>query len=425
MVMKEVWIALGIFILTYSLIISEKVCKTTAAILGAVLMVILRILNQHDAFGFIDFNTIGLLIGMMTIVAITRKTGIFQFMAVKTARLCAGDPWKILVGFSLITAVASALLDNVTTVLLMAPITLVVTDTLEVNPKPFLIAEIFMANIGGTATLIGDPPNIMIGSATRLGFLDFILNLTPVVIIIFGMILLVLKLLFKNDLQFNPAAREKIEKLDEQRIIDDRKLLNRSLIVLGITFVGFLLHQSLGLESATIALSGAALLLLWSGVDPDEVMDDIEWSTIFFFAGLFIIVGGLEETGVIDLVARSVIQVTRGHFVLTVLGVLWVSALASTIIDNIPFVATMIPLIHTLGQLGGYHDLTPVWWALALGACLGGNGSLVGASANVVVAGIAERHEQPIGFTEFLKFGFPIMLLTITIAMLYLYVRYL
>ncbi|MEC9488594.1 MAG: ArsB/NhaD family transporter [Halanaerobium sp.] len=423
--MDEAWIAICIFALTYILIISERVSKTTAAMMGAVMMVLLRIMEQHDAFSFIDFNTIGLLIGMMTIVAITKRTGIFQFMAVKTARAAGGDPWKILVGFSLITALASALLDNVTTVLLMVPITLVVTDTLEVNPKPFLISEIIMANIGGTATLIGDPPNIMIGSATRFGFLDFIINLTPVVIIIMAVVLLVLRFIFKKDLKYNPESQEKIRKMDEQKILDDKKLLVRSLVVLGITLVSFLLHKTLGLESATVALFGAGLLLLWSGVDPEEVMDDIEWATIFFFAGLFVIVGGLEVTGVIDKLAVAVINFTRGNMVLMAIGVLWVSAIASTVIDNIPFVATMIPLIHSFGELGVSHDLAPIWWALALGACLGGNGSLVGASANVVVAGVAERHNEPISFVEYLKYGLPIMGLTIVISMAYLYLRYL
>jgi len=423
--MQDVVIAVAIFTVTYWFIVTEIMHKTTVALLGAVLMALFKILTQEEAFSYIDFNTIGLLIGMMIIVAITKRTGLFQYLAIKSAKWAKGDPLKILLSFATVTAISSALLDNVTTVLLMAPVTLLITDSLEVDPTPFLFTQILAANVGGTATLIGDPPNIMIGSATDLGFLDFVVNLAPVVVIIFGVILIIFKRLYAEKLRVSSEVRERIKDFDEYKVLQDKKLLVKSLIVLGLTILGFALHQVLNLESAIIALAGAAILLFLSNLDPEKILEDVEWPTIFFFAALFVIVGGLEEVGVIEWVAHKVLGLTQGNLVLMALLILWVSALASTVIDNIPFVATMIPLIQALSIADPTLQIEPLWWSLALGACLGGNGSLVGASANVVVAGIAAKHDNPISFKEYLKVGFPLMLIMIFISSIYIYLRYL
>ena len=420
---QEVFIAGFIFILTYIIIISEKINRTAIALLGAALMIALKVLSQEEAFLAVDFNTIGLLIGMMIIVTITKKTGVFQYVAIKAAKRAKGDPWKIIIFFSIITAISSALLDNVTTVLLVTPVTLVITETLKMNPIPFLIPEILIANIGGTATLIGDPPNIMIGSATNLGFLDFMVNLGPVVIVIFIVTMFLLKIKYKKELIVEDSLKKEIMNFDESKAIEDKKLLKKSLFVLLLTIVGFATHQILQFESATVAIVGAALLLVISKVDPEEVFLDIEWSTIFFFAGLFMLVGGLEEVGIIENIAHSVINFTKGNLFLTTIIILWISAIASAFVDNIPFVATMIPLIKSIGAMSTI-SITPLWWALALGACLGGNGSLVGASANVIVAGMVEKTENKISFVKFLKTGFPIMIVSIVISTVYLIVFY-
>jgi Na+/H+ antiporter NhaD/arsenite permease-like protein len=420
----NVIIAVSVFILTYILIVSEKINRTATALLGASLILIFKIVNQEYAFESIDFNTIGLLIGMMIIVNITSKTGVFQYIAIKAAKMAKGDPWKIILSFSIITAVCSALLDNVTTVLLIAPVTLVITDTLKINPIPFLISEILFANIGGTATLIGDPPNIMIGSATELGFTDFIINLSPVVIVIFTVTLLIIKFIYKNDLIVDNKLKEKIMKFDETKSITDKVLLRKSLIVLGLTIIGFSLHQFIGLESATVALSGAAILLAVSKANPEDIFLEIEWTTIFFFAGLFVLVGGLEKVGVIESIAEKVVGFTNGNIFFTAILIVWVSAVASAFIDNIPFVATMIPLIKSIGAMSSVN-ITPLWWALALGACLGGNGTLVGASANVIVAGMLEKTDYKISFMKFIKIGFPIMIVSVLISTIYLIVFYL
>ncbi|MTI66229.1 MAG: ArsB/NhaD family transporter [Firmicutes bacterium] len=419
----QVYIATFIFISTYFLIVSEKINRTSAALLGACMMLGLKIISQEYAFDSIDFNTIGLLIGMMIIVTITKKTGVFQYIAIKSAKLAKGDPWRIILLFSIITAISSALLDNVTTVLLIAPVTLVITDTLKVNPLPFLIPEILAANIGGSATLIGDPPNIMIGSATKLGFVDFVLNLAPIVIVIFIITLFILKLVYKRQLKVKESLRQKILSFNENKSIQNVLLLKKSLFVLALTIVGFTLHQFVHLESATIALIGASILLVISKLDPEEILFEIEWTTIFFFAGLFVLVGGLEKVGIIDSIAEHLVLLTKGNLMLTALIVLWVSAIASAFIDNIPFVATMIPLIKSIGAMSSLN-ITPLWWALALGACLGGNGSLVGASANVIVAGFLEKTESRLSFIEFLKIGFPIMIISIILSTIYLLLFY-
>ncbi|MEW9122621.1 MAG: ArsB/NhaD family transporter [Thermotaleaceae bacterium] len=420
----QMYLAVAIFILTYAIIISEKINRTTIAFFGAVLMVLFRIIGLDQAIKAIDFHTIGLLIGMMVMVNILKRTGLFEFIAIKSAKLTKGEPLPILLMLSTITAISSALLDNVTTVLLVAPVTLVITEELEINPIPFMIAQILSANIGGTATLIGDPPNIMIGSETHLGFMDFIINLAPIVIFIYVVTILILKIIFKEQLHVKDELKVKIMDFDESRALKDRPLLIKSLTVLAITILGFSLHQFIGLETATIALAGASFLLLISKTDPEEIFHEIEWLTIFFFLFLFILVGTLEDLGIIEMIAKGVIGITQGNLLFTAFLILWISGIASAFLDNIPFVATMIPLIHSIGSLTSMN-IEPLWWALALGACLGGNGTLVGASANVVVAGILEKHRHRISFMDYMKIGFPLMLLSIVISTVYLYLFYL
>ena len=421
--MNHFIVAITIFIIIYGIIISEKMNRTVIAFLGAIAFLLFHVLSQEEAIDHIDFNTIGLLVGMMIIVTIMRKSGAFQYVAIKAAKLAKGDPWKILLFFSIITAIASALLDNVTTILLIVPITLVITDALEVNATPFVIPLILVSNIGGTSTLIGDPPNIMIGSATNLGFIDFIVNLFPVVIIIFFVTVLLLKLMYKSSFKVKEENKDKIMNMDEKLAIKDSKLLKKSLIILGLTILGFVLHQKLSFDSATVALSGAALLLLFSGSDVEEVLIEIEWPTIFFFMALFVLVGGLEVVGAIDILAEKVLGLTKGNMILTLIVILWGSAIASAFLDNIPFVATMIPLIKSIGIITAVN-ITPLWWALALGACLGGNGTLVGASANVIASGMLSKHGEHINFFGYMKVGFPLMIASIVISTIYLLLLY-
>lgn len=414
--------AIIIFLVAYGIIISEKLNRTVVALLGAVAMVVFHILSQEEAFHVIDFNTIGLLVGMMTIVNILKRTGIFQYIAIKTAKLSKGSPWKIMLYFAVVTAVASALLDNVTTILLIAPVTFVITETLGLSPVPFLITEVLTANIGGTATLIGDPPNIMIGGATNLSFMDFLINLGPVVAIIFVVVLILLKFIYGSQLKISEENKAKISEFDESKTITDPVLLKKSGIVLLATIIGFAIHQAFGLESATVALLGAAILLLIGKVDVEEILTEVEWPTIFFFMGLFIMVGALEEIGVIEVLANQLLTLTHNDPFITTMLILWVSAIASAFLDNIPFVATMIPLIHSIGASG--MDTTALWWALALGACLGGNGSVVGATANVIVSGMLHKKGYKLTFGDFLKVGFPIMLVSVVISMIYLIIFY-
>ncbi len=414
----------AIFIAAYALIIWDKFDRMVIALGGAVLMVLLRILSQEKAFGEIDYNTLGLLIGMMVIVMITKRSGVFEYLAVKTVKAAKGQPVAILVLLSLATGVLSAVLDNVTTVLLILPVTLSIARDLHINPVPFIISEVFASNAGGTATLIGDPPNIMIGSAVGFDFMDFLRNDAPVALPILLLTTYILAMVYKKKLKTTPEAKMKVMAMNEKEFIKDSRLLVKSLAVLGLTMAGFALHGVLGYDSATIAVAGAVILLAISGLKPEKILHEVEWKTIFFFIGLFVMVGGLKETGVIKTLAQGVIDVTGGDLLLTTMAVLWVAAVASAFIDNIPFVATMIPLLKDVGALTGM-DLTPVWWALSLGACLGGNGTIIGASANVVATGIAEEHGHKISFGKYFKTAFPLMLLTIVISAVYLYLFYL
>lgn len=419
-------IAIGVFLVTYGFIVTEKIHRTIIAMTGGILMVLLGIVDQEEALHHIDFNTIGLLTGMMIIVAITAETGLFNFIAIWAAKKVKGSPLKILLVLGLITAVGSAFLDNVTTVLLMVPVTLSITRQLRVNPIPFLITEIIASNIGGTSTLIGDPPNIMIGSAVKeLTFMQFINNLTAISFFILFINMAILALLYRKQLKTSDELKANLMDLDEKEEIVDKKLLIKSLVALFVTIVGFFLHQLVHIESATVALAGAFLLLLLTGEKYlDKAFYKVEWTTIFFFIGLFVLVSGLIETGVISLLADQSMSLTGGDVKSTSILILWVSAIASAFIDNIPFVATMIPMIKEMGTMG-ITNLDPLWWSLALGACLGGNGTLIGASANVIVAGLAAKEGYPISFGKFLIIAFPLMILSILISTAYIYLRYL
>ena len=421
-------VAIVIFVAAYALIISEKVHRTIVGLFGAMLMILFGILDQETAVHHIDFNTLGLLMGMMIIVNITSETGLFNFLAIWAAQKVKARPIALLVVLSSITMVCSALLDNVTTVLLTVPITFSITSQLKVDVMPYLISQILASNIGGTATLIGDPPNIMIGSAVGLDFMDFVANLTLISVLIFVLVQIILIFLYKKGMHTQPELQEKIMRLPAGAQITDHTLLRKCLAVIALTITLFVLHGSLGLESATVALFGAGLLLLITATRDEnmitKVLSKIEWPAIFFFGGLFILVGALVETGVIRMLAAEAIKVTNGNEDATAMLILWMSAIASAFIDNIPFVATLIPLIQDMGQMG-LSDLTPMWWSLALGACLGGNGTLIGASANVVVASMAAQRGRPISFLSFMKVAFPVMIFTIIVSSVYVYLRYL
>ena len=421
-------VAVIIFVAAYVLIISEKVHRTIVGIVGAMLMIIFGIISQETAITHIDFNTLGLLMGMMIIVNITSETGLFNFLAIWAAKKVKAQPTKLLVALSALTAVCSGFLDNVTTVLLTVPITFNIAAQLKVDVKPFLMAQIISSNIGGTATLVGDPPNIMIGSAVGLNFMDFIFNLTPPAIVIFVVTVAIMLALYGSKLRTQPELQDKVMRLNEYSQITDALLLKKCLLVLAVTMSMFVMHGALHLETATAALTGAGLLLLITYAHNEEmiakVLSKIEWLAIFFFAGLFVLVGALVETGVIKMLAAEAIKVTNGSVPATAILILWMSAIASAFIDNIPFVATLIPLIKDMGEMG-LSNLEPMWWSLALGACLGGNGTLIGASANVVVASMAAQRGKPISFISFMKTAFPLMILSIIISTAYVWFRYL
>ena len=429
------WFAGSLFVLTYLLIITERLNRAIIAMSAAALMIVGGVLTQEAAIQGIDFNTIGLLTGMMIIVGITRDSGVFQYLAIRSAKIVKADPWGILVMLMFVTALLSALLDNVTTVLLIAPVTLLITDTLKISAYPYLFAEIFASNIGGTATLIGDPPNIMIGSATGLGYNDFLFNLAPIAILILLVTVIPVYLIWGRHLKADQKLINKVMMYREIDAIKDWKLLKKSLFVMTLVMFGFIVGHDYGLQPATIAMFGAALLLILNCLPHDQEtqtnmvarsLGEIEWITIFFFIGLFILVYGVETTGLLELLADHVIELTDGDKTVTALSILFVSAIASAIIDNIPFVATMIPLIKNMAvSFGGAEELLPIWWSLALGACLGGNGSLVGASANLIVAGFAERAGQPIRFLPFMLMAFPMMIVSVCISSVYVYFRYL
>ena len=415
---------------------TERINRAIVAMLSAGIMVLAGVLTQQQAVSGVDFNTLGLLHpGMMVIVSITRNSGVFQYLAVWSAKRVNADPWGILVMLALVTAVLSAVLDNVTTVLLVAPVTLLITETLGIGPYPYLFSQIFAANIGGTATLIGDPPNIMIGSAVGFTFNDFVIHLGPVAVVVMGATLVPIYLMWGRALTASAENRRRVMEYKEAEAIKDPRLLVQSLSVLTVVIAGFIFAHSIHQEPSTIALFGAAVLLLLDNYPRSAeaqtravhgALSEVEWVTLFFFLGLFIVVHGLERTGALTLLAQYLLSLTGGSMGVTAMVILWGSAVASAVVDNIPFVASTIPLIKAMAPtFGGADQLMPLWWSLSLGACLGGNGTLVGASANLIVAGFAERAGHRIRFVPFMLMAFPLMLFSITIASLYLWVRYL
>lgn len=415
-------IAVAVFLIVILLIISERVHRTAAAMAGAMVLILTGVMSADKALSYIDFNTIGVLVGMMIFVAIVRRSGMFEYIAVRAAKAVHGDPWKIMVAFTLITAVLSAILDNVTTVLLVGPMSIAIARMLKIDPVPFLMGQILASNVGGTATLIGDPPNIMIGSAAHLSFMDFLENTGFAVLFILVVLILLMKIVYEKKIELGTVDTGAIEKLDPSKSITNRALMKKGIIVLICVIVGFMFHDKLGIESSVIALTAAAVMLIIGREDVNEAIQDVEWTTILFFMSLFVVVGGLTETGIIKELASKIIDATNGHPMVTMLVLLWASALLSSILDNIPFVATLIPLILAM-QADGI-DVTSFWWAISLGACLGGNGTMIGASANVVLSDISTKHGYPITFKSYLKVGMPFMLLSIVIATVFLVVKF-
>jgi Na+/H+ antiporter NhaD/arsenite permease-like protein len=422
----EAIFAVTVFVVVLAVIAAEVVNRTVAALLGAAVVVSFGVVEQHEAAAkFVDWNTIGLLLGMMVIVAILNKTGLFEYLAIKSAKWGGARPGRILVVLAVVTAVLSAFLDNVTTVILMVPVTFLIADTLRVSPVPFLLTQVMASNVGGAATLIGDPPNILIGSAADLSFVDFVYNLAPVVLLALPVVLAYLYFAFRRELRYGKGTEEDVRTLDAEGAIRDKVLLRKALLVIGVVILAFFLHGLLHLEVATIALLGAAALVLYARSDVEEVLRDVEWPTLLFFVGLFVLVGGLEATGVMGRVAELLTAFDASSAIMAV-AIIWGSAVASGIVDNIPFTATMIPVIRELAQAQGLSqtEVRPLWWALALGADFGGNATLIGASANVVVAGMSERAGEKISFLRFMAYGVPVTVISLAVATLYVLLRY-
>ncbi len=432
--LNPMWVSTCILATTYAVIMSEKVNRAIVALTGAGVMIIVGVLGQEEAIKGIDWNTLGLLSGMMILVSVSRRSGMFEYVAVWSARAAKAHPGGIMILLQVATAVLSALLDNVTTVLLIVPVTIAITNTLKVPPYPYLFAEIMASNIGGTATLIGDPPNIIIGSQVGLTFNDFVYHLAPVIVVILAVQTVMIHLLWGKDLRATPEAEAAIMSMHPTDSIKDWLLLKQSLAVLSVVMLGFVLARQLHLEPATIALTGAALLMLldnWAhhsekaSHNIHSTFGDVEWITIFFFLGLFVVVHGVEVGGLLHLLASELVSATGGSLPATGYAVLWASAFLSAIVDNIPFVATMIPLIKNMAPaFGGPEHIMPLWWCLSLGACLGGNGTLIGASANLTVAGISERNGVPFRFLTYTLYAAPMTVVSIAMANVYVWWRY-
>ncbi|MBR2299024.1 MAG: ArsB/NhaD family transporter [Alphaproteobacteria bacterium] len=428
------WIAAMIVATCYVVLFSEKVNRAVTTLMAAMFMVISGVITQNEAFASIDFNTISLLVGMMVIVSITERSGLFQFVAVWGAQRVKANPVGLMIILSLVTAVFSAFLDNVTTVLLIVPVTIQITRKLQITPYPYLILEIFASNIGGTATLIGDPPNILIGSALGLSFMDFLVTLAPIVVLTVLVLIVVFVLIWKNSLITNERNRAAVMRMNAAANIVDKGLLYKSLSVLFLVIIGFISAEKIHIENGVIALCGASVLLLLYTIKDlpynrdektEEMFNLVDWTTIFFFMGLFMVVFGLEKTGILEMLGQKFLALTNGSLRRATFIILSVSAIVSSAIDNIPFVATMIPMLKSMEpSLGGREAMMPVWWALSLGACFGGNGSLIGASANVIVAGLAVREGHPIKFLGFLLWSIPVMLISTLMAGVYLYLKY-
>ncbi|HIV80474.1 MAG TPA: ArsB/NhaD family transporter [Candidatus Avanaerovorax faecigallinarum] len=419
--MQEI-VSIIVFLVVIIAIMTEKVHRSAAALAGAVVLLLTRVLDFDAAVGYIDFNTIGVLIGMMLFVAVVKNSGLFEYIAIKAAKMAKGDPWKIMAAFIVITAFLSGFLDNVTTVLLVGPMTITIARMLRINPVPFLITQIFASNIGGTATLIGDPPNIMIGSAAGLTFIDFVANTGIVAVVSIVVLLIAMKILYGTKMKADVEAIESVAHLDESKAIEDHGLLVKSIVMVVIVVFAFIFHSQIGVDTATIALTCAAVMMVIGGQDIDDIISEVEWSTILFFTMLFVVVGGMVETGVIGELANVVLNVASGHQIIMMMILLWASALFSSVLDNIPFVATLIPLVTALGESG--VDIEPLWWAISLGACFGGNGTLIGASANVVLSGISNKHGYPITFATYTKVGFPVMIMTVVLSTIFLLLKF-
>ncbi len=433
--MNPLWLSSGILVLTYAVITTERLNRAIVAGVGACLMIATGVIDQETAIGGVDFNTIMLLAGMMLIVGVSRRSGMFQFMAIWTVHRARGRPAGILFGLAVATALMSALLDNVTTILLVVPVTLAVARELRVAPYPFLVAEVLASNIGGTATLIGDPPNILIGSQVGLSFNQFVTNLGPVVLVILLVTTALLHLRWGRALATDEEHRQRVLAMNPQAAITDPLLLRQSLGVLAAVVAAFVLARGNGIEPGTIAMFGAAILVLldnWAhpahtqAERVHQAFGDVEWITLFFFIGLFVIVAGVEHAGLLDLLGARLTSATQGNLLWLASAVLWGSALLSAALDNIPFVATMIPLLQGVApSVGGPEAIEPLWWALSLGACLGGNATLVGASANLTAAGLAERDGVPFRFWTYTRSALSLTFVSILIAHIYLLVRYL
>jgi Na+/H+ antiporter NhaD/arsenite permease-like protein len=415
-----------LFAASFAGILAGKVHRAIFAVLGAVLMVLLGLVlnfySQEEALRAIDFNTLALLFGMMVIVAVLRRTGYFEYIAILTAKRTKGNPWILLVSLGTITTVASLFLDNVTTVILMAPVTVLIAGILGISAIPLLMAEALLANTGGVATLVGDPPNILIGSAAGLSFMDFVVNLGPIVLVAWLVTLVMIRLLFRKEMAEKPSNVEALEALDEHEALKDRASANKVLFVLAGVVLLFFLHNTLHLQAGFVALIGAAAALIWLQPDLEKVMEGIEWTILLFFAALFVIVGGIKASGLLDLAGESLTGLSAQNLILIGVALLWGSAIASALIDNIPFTIAMIPIIQSLEQPG--LDITPLWWALALGAGFGGNATPIGSTANIVVVSVSEKTKHPITARIWLRNGLPIMIATCLVATVLYVVRF-
>jgi Na+/H+ antiporter NhaD/arsenite permease-like protein len=428
------WVSVALLGVTYAFIVAGRPDRTVVALIGASLVILVGALDQAEAVRGIDWDTIGLLIGMMIIVSISRRSGMFQFLAIWSAQRVKANPAGILLMLQVTTAILSAVLNNVSTVLLVVPVTLVIAEELDLEPYPFLFAEIFAANIGGTATLIGDPPNIMIASQASFDFNSFIVNVAPAALLVMAVQATMVHLVWGRGMRASPESRALVMGMNAQGMIGDRVLLRRSTLVIAAVLVAFVFAQPLRLEPATIALTGAAVLLLidnWRHRDDKQagnvhnILAEIEWTTIFFFLGLFVVVHAVEASGVLGLLADKVVALTGARIAVAGSVILWSSAILSGIFDSIPFVAAMIPVIKSMAPaFGGPKAIEPLWWCLSLGACLGGNATLTGAAANLAVAGIAERSGIRFGFARYLAYGVPMTLVSIAISQIYVWVRY-
>jgi Na+/H+ antiporter NhaD/arsenite permease-like protein len=416
-------LAVGLFVVALVVIASERVHRTQVALVGAALVVITQTIDQEHAIESVDFNTIGLLLGMMVVVRVTEPTGLYNYLAIRAGQLARGRPLAVVIALTGITAVLSAFLDNLTTILLMVPITFLLADTLDIPPVPLIVMEIITSNIGGTATLIGDPPNIIIAGATGLSFNEFLVNLAPIAFITLVVVVGLLYLVYRSQLQIAPENRRRVMEIDPRRSIEDADELRRTLPVLVLTILAFFVHQQLGLEPATVALTGAAVMLAVSRNTVEEALAGVEWATLLFFAGLFVMVGALEETGAIKEVADGIASLTAGDRTAELIGISWSAAIGSAVVDNIPFTATMIPVVEQLQGDAGGDDA--YWWALSLGACFGGNATIIAAAANVAASGMAARAGYPISFMSFLRIGVPVTLVSMLLATAYIGLRYL